>query len=42
MLLYATVVGPEKLPGFGAGELCGYKASKDLGQTLNLLLTSCL
>lgn len=34
MLLFATVVGRGKLPGYGAGELCGYKAFKGLGQTL--------
>ena len=33
-MLFAIVVGPEKLPGCGAGELCGYKALKGFGQTL--------
>lgn len=34
MLLFATVVGCGNLPGYGAGELCGYKAFKGLGQTV--------
>lgn len=33
-MLFPTVAGPEKLPGYGAGELCGYKAFKGLDQTL--------
>lgn len=38
-MLFAAVVGPEKFPGYDARRLCGYKAFKGLGQTLNLLLT---